>query len=190
MISSVSSHQLKQTDKTELRKRHEIPSLGGVKLPSIHEISVRKHQHYLTVITNYETGGVIGVVRNTTYQAVASFLKKQRMHHNIRIEAVAMDTWDPYIKALREQCTQAAIVFDLFHVAAALSKVIDKIRNDQYRRASTEIKALMKGSRSELLRNPQNLRPEDRPGLQEILGRNQPLATAYLLKDYVKRMWQ
>jgi transposase len=48
----------------------------------------------------------------------------------------------------------------------------------------------MKQSCFLLLKNPDNLTAKERPGLKPILGQNQLLASAYLLKEYLKRLWQ
>ena len=39
------------------------------------------------------------------------------------IEVVAIDMWDPYIKAVKESCPDAKIVFDRFHTVAAFGRV-------------------------------------------------------------------
>ena len=101
-----------------------------------------------------------------------------------------MDMWDPYIKAFKECCPHAAIVFDPFHVIAAFSKVIDKLRAQQYRIADADSKQLMKNCRFLLLKNPENLKKEQRPQLKAILKNNELLAQVYLLKEYLKRLWQ
>ena len=41
--------------------------------------------------------------------------------HGCGIEAVAMDMWDPFIKAVKKKLPNAKIVFDLFHVVANLA---------------------------------------------------------------------
>ena len=156
--------QVKRIDKLELKKRYKKPKTQGLKILCVDEISIRKHHHYLTIIANYLTGQVIGVVKNRDYEALYKFLKNQlpvEVRNNIK--AVAMDMWDPYIKAFKEQCPKALIVFDTFHVIAGFSMVIDKIRNIEYRKANSNTRKLIKGSRFLLLKNPQNLRPEERP---------------------------
>ncbi|RMH34738.1 MAG: ISL3 family transposase [Gammaproteobacteria bacterium] len=182
--------QVKQIDKTLLQQHHEKRPLEEVNILGIDEISVRKHHHYLTIITNYDTGEVIGVIQDRTYETLAKFLRNLKENNDIRINAVVIDMWDPYIKAIRECCPEAHIVFDLFHVVAAFGRVIDQIRNQEYRNTTTEMKTLLKGSRYLLLKNPQNLHPQERPRLKQILQQNQRLALVYILRDYLKRLWQ
>ena len=60
------------------------------------------------------------------------------------IEAIAMDMWDPYIHAIKNYVPHVKIVFDLFHVVSGFGKVIDKVRNAEYRKASKEGKGFLK----------------------------------------------
>jgi len=80
--------------------------------------------------------------------------------------------------------------FDCFHVVSAFSKVIDKIRSEQYRFADIEARKLIKNSRYLLLKNPENLSESERPRLQQILENNKLLAMVYILKEYLKKLWQ
>jgi transposase len=95
----------------------------------------------------------------------ASLSEEQRAH----IKAVAMDMWDPYIKAVQHSCPQAKIVFDQFHVVAAYGRVIDTVRNLEYHNATDTGKAVQKGSTYLLLKNSENLADEDWPRLRALL---------------------
>lgn len=84
----------------------------------------------------------------------------------------------------------AKIVFDKFHVVAAFSRVIDKIRNAEYRKASKEDKAVFKGSRYLLLKNRSNLKDKaQRDHLKKLLNLNETLSKVMILKDQLKHIW-
>ena len=194
-ISAVSRHtglgwdQIKRIDKAELKKKYDRVSFQDVDILCIDEISIKKHHHYLTVLADQETGRVLTVIKTRSYEKVAAYLQSLPRAVREQIKAVAMDMWDPYIKAFTQWCPQAAIVFDPFHVISAFSRVIDKIRAEQYRKADAAGKELMKRSRFLLLKNPQNVKKSRRPQLKAILENNQLLAQVYMLKDYLKRLW-
>lgn len=190
-LLKLSRDQVKNIDKSELRKRYEQMDFSDLRILTIDEISFKKHHKYLTVIANFETGEVIGVVENRDYDALANFLKKLPLEVRKKIEAVAIDMWGPFIKAINNYLPNAVIVFDLFHVTAAFGRLIDKVRTEEYRKADPQMQNLMKRSRYLLLKNAHNLKAEERPRLREILNSNERLATVYLLKDYLmKRLWQ
>ena len=85
---------------------------------------------------------------------------------------------------------QAKIVFDLFHVVAGFNRVIDKVRNSEYREASKEDKAVYKGAKYLLLRNRENLKTqEQRQHLKELLALNENINTVMILKEKLKHIW-
>ena len=85
---------------------------------------------------------------------------------------------------------QAKIVFDLFHVVANFNRVIDKVRNSEYRKASKEDKAVYKGSKYLLLKNRKNLKTqEQRQHLKELLSLNETINTVMILKETLKHIW-
>ena len=61
--------------------------------------------------------------------------------------------WDPYIASIKENAPSAKIVFDKFHVIKSYSKVIDKIRNIEFKKATSERKEAIKGTKYLLLKN-------------------------------------
>ena len=85
---------------------------------------------------------------------------------------------------------QAKIVFDLFHVVANFNKVIDKVRNSEYRKASKQDKAVFKGSKYLLLKNRKNLKTQDqRQHLKQLLDLNETISTVMILKEKLKHIY-
>jgi len=101
-----------------------------------------------------------------------------------------MDMWDPYILAVKSKVPHVKIVFDLFHVVSQFSRVIDKVRNSEYRKASGANKNIFKGTKYLLLKNRRNIRkPKDREHLEELLQLNKAINTVMILKDKLKHIW-
>ena len=85
---------------------------------------------------------------------------------------------------------QAKIVFDLFHVVANFNRVIDKVRNSEYRKASKEDKAVYKGTKYLLLKNRNNLKDQSqRQHLKQLLALNETISTVMILKEKLKYIW-
>lgn len=85
---------------------------------------------------------------------------------------------------VKDQCPNAEVVYDHFHVVAKYgSEGMDGVRDDKAARK------VLKGSRWLLLRNADNLKPEQAVKLEERLAANASLVTAYLLKDQLKTLW-
>jgi transposase len=82
------------------------------------------------------------------------------------------------------------IVFDYFHVIKLFNDKLSDLCRAWYREATDIMqKAVLKGTRWLLLKNPENLDAEKnkKQRLEEALALNKPLATAYDLKDDLRR---
>ena len=181
---------VKEIHKRFLKEKFSHEERGSPRILVIDEISIKKRHRYLTIIADWESGRVRGVVEGRSYESLRGFFVSLSDTERSSIEAVAMDMWDPYIKAVKESCPQAKIVFDQFHVVAAFGRVIDQVRNIEYQKATEDGKAVIKGSKYLLLKNKENLREEEKPKLKALLDLNEALSTTYILKDYLKSLWQ
>ena len=181
---------VKKIHKQHLRERFSHEDIGSPRLLAVDEISLKKRHHYLTLIINWEVGRVLWVGEGRKYETLKGFFDSLSDEQRNSIQAIAMDMWDPYIKAVKESCPRAEIVFDQFHVVNAFGKVIDKVRNMEYRKANKEGKEVIKGSKYLLLKNKVNLLPDEKPKLRALLKLNEALTTVYILKDYLKKLWQ
>jgi transposase len=73
---------------------------------------------------------------------------------------------------------------------ATFNRVIDKIRIAEYRAASTENKAVFKGAKYLLLKNPENIRLQaHKDQLAQLLEINTVISTVMILKEQLKELW-
>jgi transposase len=73
---------------------------------------------------------------------------------------------------------------------AHFGRVIDTVRNSEYRKASKQDQAVYKGAKYLLLKNRKNLRRHNqRQQLKQLLALNEVINTVYILKDKLKRLW-
>jgi len=177
---------VKAVDQESLRKDFGQTDYTDLRLLAIDEIAVKKGQQYMTVVLDYLTGRVVWVGEGHDKETLDRFFAGMTDQQRAGIEAVAIDMWDPYINRLQHHCPQALIVFDFFHVVKAYSRVIDEVRREEVRQATGLMKPLIKGSRYLLLRNQENLRPDQRDRLEELLRVNRRLNQVYVLKDQLK----
>lgn len=195
-ITEVANHlgldwkTVKDIHKQHLREKFTHEDIGYPRLLAVDEISLKKRHHYLTVIINWEIGRVLWVGEGRKYETLKEFFDSLSDAQRDSIQAIAMDMWDPYIKAVKESCPDAAIVFDQFHVVKAFGKVIDKVRNAEYRKATKESKEVIKGSKYLLLKNRENLLQNEKPKLKALLRLNEAITIVYILKDYLKKLWR
>jgi transposase len=177
-------------DKAALQADFGTTCYDGLRRLAIDEIALKKGQNdYMTVVLDYDTGRVVWMGLGHGAAALDTFLRDMPRFVRGQIEAVAIDMWDPYIKAIRRWCPQADIVFDLFHVVRAFNRVIDDIRNEEFRQADRAGRQTLKGSKYLFLKNWGNLGRRQRVRLDEILAMNKRLSTLYWLKDLLAHIW-
>ena len=182
----------KAIDKACLQRTLGEPDLSNVTLLALDEFAVKKGQRYATVFVEPTRKQVLWVCKGRSREDIRPFFEKLGEEGRRRIQAVAMDMNGAYEAEVQAQCPQARIVFDQFHVVAKYGReVIDEVRTQeaarQHDRGQREV---IKGSRWLLLRNGENLKRQDRVKLRELLRINRRLATVYILKDDLKRLWE
>jgi transposase len=180
---------IKDIQKRDLSRRYAKPKLKHLRAIAIDEIAVARGHRYLTVVMDLESGAVAFVGDGKGADALKPFWKRLRPS-KARVEAVAMDMSGAYQSAVRANLPKAAIVFDRFHVVKLFNDKLSDLRRALYREATdVQHKEVLKGTRWLLLKNPENLDEEkdERGRLREALKLNEPLATAYYLKDDLRR---
>jgi transposase len=183
---------IKDILKRDLSRRYAKPKLKHLRYLAIDEIAVAKGHRYLTVVLDLESGAVVFVGDGKGADALKPFWKRLRPS-GAKIEAVAMDMSGGYQAAVRQHLPKAVIVFDHFHVVKLFNDKLSELRRQLHREATdVQHKAVLKGARWLLLKNAENLDPEkdEKARLQEALKLNEPLATAYYLKEDLRRFWE
>ncbi len=51
-----------------------------------------------------------------------------------KIVFVCSDMWEPYLKVIREKCSEALHILDRFHIVAKMNKALDEVRAGESRR--------------------------------------------------------
>ena len=182
---------IKAIQKRSLERHFAQPKLKHLRRIAIDEISIGKGHRYLTVVLDLDSGAVVFVGDGKGADALESFWKRLKAAH-AKIEAVATDMGMPYIVAVQEHLPHAVHVFDHFHVIKLFNDKLSELRRDLYREATEQMhKQILKGTRWLLLKNPENLDPRrrERERLEEALRINQPLATAYYMKEDLRQIW-
>jgi transposase len=188
----VSWDVIKDIVKQDLRQRFSKPKLKHLREIAIDEISVGKGHRYVTLVLDLDSGAVVHVGDGKGGDALQAFWKRLRSS-GAKIKAVATDMSPAYIDAVTRHLPKAALVFDRFHVMKLFNDKLSDLRRDLYREATDMLhRKVLKGTRWLLLKRPENLDPlRNEPArLQEALKLNQPLATAYYLKEQLGEVWE
>lgn len=184
--------QVKRIDKASLEMRLNPVNLEGIEYLLMDEFAIQKGHRYATVVLEPTRKRVLWVSRGRDKDSIRPFFELLGPRRCKAIKAVGMDMSAAYYEEVTKHCPNAHVVYDLFHVLARYGReVIDRVRVDQANklRSSAAERKLIKGSRWLLLRNRDNLKPEQEIQLRELLGCNQDLMITYVLKDDLKQLW-
>jgi transposase len=181
---------VKDIQERDLSRRYARPKLKGLRRIAIDEIAVSKGHRYLTVVLDLESGAVVFVGDGKGGDALKPFWKRPR-RCRAKVEAVAMDMSPAYRDAVSTHLPEATIVYDHFHVIEPFNDKLSDLRRSLYHEAEDEHKKVLKGSRWLLLKAAEDLDPGRDEGsrLKEALEMNEPLATAYYLKEDLRQFW-
>jgi len=182
---------IKDIQKRDLSRRFARPKLKHIKHIAIDEIAVAKGHRYLTLVMDLDSGAVVHVGDGKGADALKPFWERLRPS-GASIEAVAMDMSAAYRRTVATHLPGAKIVFDRFHVVKLFNDKLSDLRREVHREAADVLrKRVIKGTRWLLLKSPENLDgdKDERRKLEEALALNKPLATAYYLKEDLRRFW-
>ena len=187
----VSEWLVRNIEKEYLLKHFAKPRLKETTRIAIDELSIGGGHRYLTIVLDLDSGAILHVGQGKGANALDPFWRRLNSSR-AKIEAVAMDMSAAYFLAVTEHLPQAVIVFDKFHVVKLMNEKLSDLRRELYREATDRLhKQVLKGTRWLLMKNPDHLDDErNEPArLQEALALNQPLATAYYLKEDLRQLW-
>lgn len=157
------------------------------------EFALFKGHRYATVVLDADTRRVLWVGEGRSREAIRPFFDWLGVERCANIQAVAMDMNTAFDLEVRQHCPKARVVYDLFHVIAKYGReVIDRVRVDEANRLrdNRPQRKVVKRARWLLLRNPENVPPEQKTTLNELLAANQALMTVYVMKASLKELWQ
>jgi transposase len=55
-----------------------------------------------------------------------------------KIAFVCSDMWEPYLKVIREKCSEALHILDRVHIVVKTNKALDEVRAGESRRMASE----------------------------------------------------
>jgi transposase len=165
--------------------RHREPiDWSKVAAIGIDELSFRKGQHHLTLVSDLESGRILWSKEGRSTATLEAFFAEIGPEACARIEHAAIDMYEAYAQAIRKWLPNARLVYDRFHVQRLVSAALDQVRRSEWRRLQgTEEGRGVKHLRWALLRNPWNVTPAEHERLSALPRQNRILYRAYLLKE-------
>lgn len=150
----------------------------------VDEMSVRKGQHYMSVFADLVAKKVIFATEGRDKATWAAFVQALEAHHGHRhaLTQVSMDMSAAYELGVKENCRNAQVVFDKFHVIAQASQKVETVRRAEIRLGQPDIREALRHSQWVWRKNPENHSPAEQARLAKIQGKNLATAKAYQMR--------
>lgn len=165
------------------------PDFDSLERLSVDEKHLGARLGYVTVVLDADTGALLHMDKGKKKESLQSFFDKLTPAQKANIKAVCIDRAGQYRAVVEENCENAVIVYDRFHIMKNYNESVDEVRRSEAGSASVKQKELIKGQRYNLLRRPENLPDSAHEQLQALLKANKNLNTCYILADALRHLW-
>jgi transposase len=158
----------------------------------VDEMSVRKGQEYLSVFADLIKKRVLFATEGRDHETWARFLEAFEEHngHRHSITQAIMDMCAAYEKGVRENCRNAQVVFDKFHVIQNVNKAVDQVRRKEVRVGGKGVWEALHKSQWIWRKNPENLTELQQERLAQIQNKNLITAKAYQMRLVLQEIYQ
>jgi len=168
------------------RKLHQVPTRIGVD-----EKSIARGHKYETLVYNLHTGTVDYVGDDRGRESLERYYRQFTRDELEKVEAVAMDMWDPYIAATKAHVPDAGkkIVFDRFHVMKQVLDAVDKVRKSEHRQLTELGTETLKGTRYLWLWSQENIPDWRKEEFESLRAKNLRTGRAWSIKENIRHLW-
>jgi transposase len=167
-------------------------TLGQIDAIGVDEIQYAKGHKYLTLVYQIDIGitRLLWVGKERTIESFEGFFTTIGEEVASKLAFVCSDMWEPYLKVIREKCSEALHILDRFHIVANMNKALDQVRAEEAGRMKREGRnPVLKKSRWLLLKHSENLSDGQHFRLRDLLRHNLKTVRAYLLKEAFQQLW-
>jgi transposase len=167
-------------------------TLAPIRAIGVDEIQYAKGHKYLTLVYQIDADltRLLWVGKERTVETFQGFFAMIGKDLTSKIEFVCSDMWKPYLRVIRESCSQALHVLDRFHIVAKMNEALDDVRAAETRKlAQAGHEPLLKKSRWCVLKRKENLTSQQKFRLRDLLRYNLQTVRAYLLKEDFQQFW-
>lgn len=166
----------------------------GLARIGIDEISYKRGHKYLTVVVDHDTGRLIWAAPGRDMATLTKFFTLLGPERCAQIRLVSADAAEWIATVVGEQCPNATLCADPFHMVAWATGALDEVRRSHWHAArklgAPGMIRRIKGCRYALLKNPDHLTGHQQVALARVATVNKTLYRAYLLKEQFRLVFQ
>ncbi len=159
----------------------------AVRRLGVDETSTRRGQRYVTLFHDADTARLLFATPGRDAGTFAAFAADLQAHGGAAeaISDISMDMSKAFQAGAAQQCPQARITFDPFHVVALASAALDQVR-----RAEVKAEPDLKSSRWALLKRAANWNREQLTLMHWLQRSGLKTARAWRLKEALRRLYE
>ena len=167
-------------------KPPKIPAHVGVD-----EKAAGRGQDYITVVSDLDAGTVEHIADERRQASLDGYFTRFSAEQRERIQAVAMDMWQPYILSVRAHLTDpdSKIVFDRYHVMGYLGNAVDTVRKREHRALAKTGDTTLTGSKYLWLYSAENLPERHVERFAALRAVDLKTGRAWAIKENLRRLW-
>jgi transposase len=168
-------------------------TLGPIVAIGVDEVAYGKGHKYLTLVYQIEARctRLLWVGKERKVETFEQFFDMIGPVLSGKIEFVCSDMWKPYLRVIRERCSNALNILDRFHIVQKLNTALDEVRASEARKLLQDgFEPVLKKTRWFVLKHKKNLNGNQRIKLTDLLRYNLKTVRAYLLKEQFQQFWE
>lgn len=175
------------------QRKREQTTEQPVRYVGVDEKAFRKGHSYITVVCDLERSTVEHVADDREAESLGEYFQSLSDEQRQAIDAVAMDMWQPYIKATHEHLpwpgAEEKIVFDRFHILKLMNEAVDAVRKQEHRRLQAAGDDRLKGTKYLWLYAKENLPDRHQPTFNTLREQNLRTSRAWAIKQTLRSLW-
>ena len=148
-------------------------TLGPIQAIGVDEVAYGKGHKYLTLVYQIDAQctRLLWVGKERTVATFEGFFDMIGTDLSGKIEFVCSDMWKPYLRVIRERCSNALNILDRFHIVAKMNDALDEVRAGEARKLVQDgFEPVLKKTRWCVLKRKENLTGNQRIRLRDILN--------------------
>ena len=163
---------------------YEQADFSNVCCVGVDELNIRKGHQYVSVFADLVAKRVLFATEGKDKEVWVKFVEALEAHngHSHSITQASMDMSRAYQCGVAENCRNAQVVFDKFHVIANVNKAVDQVRKAEIRSGTKDVWKQLYKTQWLWRKNPENLTPKEELRLKEIDQESLATAKAYQMK--------
>jgi transposase len=171
-----------------------VDRLDGLSRICIDEVSYRKGHRYLLRVTDADTGRQVWAADGRNAATLTKFFTALGVERAKKLKLVAADGAEWIHSVVTAHAPNAVICLDPYHVVAWANEALTELRRQTAHQLKTAGRAAdavtLKGSRWALVKNPEDLTPDQRAKIAQIAKDNKKLYTGYLIKEQAREIFK